>query len=48
MVYGGPADEQIQLNEESVYAGKRMDRNNPAARRRWGNAARFGSARMNG
>ncbi len=31
MVYGGPADEQIQLNEESIYAGKRMDRNNPAA-----------------
>jgi alpha-L-fucosidase 2 len=33
MVYGGPADEQIQLNEESIYAGKRMDRNNPAARK---------------
>ena len=32
MVYGGTADEQIQLNEESIYAGKRMDRNNPAAR----------------
>ena len=33
MVYGGPADEQIQLNEESIYAGKRMDRNNPGARK---------------
>ena len=32
MVFGGTADEQIQLNEESIYAGKRMDRNNPAAR----------------
>ncbi len=32
MVYGGPADEQIQLNEESIFAGKRMDRNNSAAR----------------
>ncbi len=32
MVYGGAADEQIQLNEESIFAGKRMDRNNPAAR----------------
>jgi alpha-L-fucosidase 2 len=31
MVYGGIADEQIQLNEESIYAGKRMDRINPAA-----------------
>ena len=32
MVYGGTVDEQIQLNEESIYAGKRMDRNNPAAK----------------
>lgn len=32
MVYGGAADEQIQLNEESIFAGKRMDRVNPAAR----------------
>jgi len=32
MVYGGIVDEQIQLNEESIYAGKRMDRVNPAAK----------------
>ena len=32
MVFGGTADEQIQLNEESIYAGKRIDRDNPAAR----------------
>jgi alpha-L-fucosidase 2 len=32
MVYGGPGDEQIQLNEESIYAGKRLDRVNPEAR----------------
>ena len=32
MMYGGVADEQIQLNEESIYAGKRMDRVNPDAR----------------
>jgi alpha-L-fucosidase 2 len=32
MVYGGVADEQIQLNEESIFAGERMDRDNPGAR----------------
>jgi alpha-L-fucosidase 2 len=32
MVYGGITDEQVQLNEESIYAGKRMDRVNPGAR----------------
>ena len=32
MLYGGIVDEQIQLNEESIYAGKRMDRVNPGAR----------------
>jgi alpha-L-fucosidase 2 len=32
MVYGGIADEQIQLNEESIFAGERMDRDNPGAR----------------
>ncbi len=32
MVYGGTVDEQIQLNEESIFAGKAMDRVNPGAR----------------
>ena len=32
MVYGGAVDEQIQLNEESIFAGKAMDRVNPGAR----------------
>ncbi len=32
MVYGGIVDEQIQLNEESIFAGKAMDRVNPGAR----------------
>jgi alpha-L-fucosidase 2 len=32
MLFGGIVDEQIQLNEESIYAGERMDRDNPGAR----------------
>ena len=32
MVYGGIVDEQIQLNEESIFAGKRLDRVNPGAK----------------
>jgi len=32
MVYGGVVDEQIKLNEESIFAGKAMDRVNPGAR----------------
>jgi alpha-L-fucosidase 2 len=32
MVDGGMVDDQVQLNEESVYAGERMDRVNPGAR----------------
>ncbi len=32
MVFGGTADELIQLNEESIFAGKRMNRVNPGAR----------------
>ena len=57
MVYGGPADEQIQLNEESIYAGKRMDRQQswrtqkhscyspPAARRQGQRSGRTGGRR---
>lgn len=32
MVYGDPAKEHLQLNEETIYAGKQMDRDNPKAR----------------
>lgn len=32
MVFGGTDAERIQLNEESVWAGRRMDDNNPGAR----------------
>ena len=32
MVFGGIAEEHLQLNEETLYAEKRMDRVNPAAR----------------
>src|SRR3954447_16750786 len=32
MVFGGAATEHLQLNEESIYAGKQMDRVNPDAR----------------
>jgi alpha-L-fucosidase 2 len=30
MVFGGVANERIQLNEDTVWAGERRDRNNPA------------------
>jgi len=32
MVFGRVGEERIQLNEESVWAGRRMDDNNPGAR----------------
>ena len=32
MVFGGIATEHLQLNEETIYAGERMDRVNPEAR----------------
>jgi alpha-L-fucosidase 2 len=32
MVFGGIDTEHLQLNEETIYAGKRMDRVNPAAK----------------
>jgi alpha-L-fucosidase 2 len=32
MVFGGVAGEHLQLNEETIYAGKQMDRVNPEAR----------------
>jgi alpha-L-fucosidase 2 len=32
MVFGGVADERIQLNEDTVWAGEKRDRLNPAAR----------------
>jgi alpha-L-fucosidase 2 len=32
MVFGGVGEEHVQLNEETLYAGKRMDRVNPASR----------------
>ncbi len=31
MVFGNPAQERIQLNEESIWDGERRDRDNPAA-----------------
>ena len=31
MVFGGVAEERLQLNEDSVWAGQKMDRTNPAA-----------------
>ena len=31
MVFGGVADERLQLNEDSVWAGQKLDRLNPAA-----------------
>ena len=31
MVFGGPALDRVQLNEESIWAGERRDRNNPRA-----------------
>ncbi len=33
MVYGNPEHEIIQLNEESVWSGAHLDRNNPSARK---------------
>src|SRR5678815_618123 len=30
MVFGGMTNERIQLNEETVWAGEKRDRNNPA------------------
>jgi alpha-L-fucosidase 2 len=32
MVFGGIAEERIQLNEETVWSGKRIDANNPKSR----------------
>src|ERR1700750_431330 len=32
MIFGGTDQEHLQLNEETIYAGKRMDRVNPEAR----------------
>jgi alpha-L-fucosidase 2 len=32
MVFGGIEKEHVQLNEETIYAGKHIDRNNPEAR----------------
>lgn len=32
MVFGGVEEEHLQLNEETIFAGKRMDRVNPAAK----------------
>jgi alpha-L-fucosidase 2 len=32
MVFGGTASERIQLNEDTIWAGEKRDRNNPAAR----------------
>src|SRR5947209_7708041 len=32
MVFGGVDSEHLQLNEETIYAGKAMDRTNPEAR----------------
>src|SRR5262245_37233204 len=32
MVFGGVGVDRLQLNEESIYAGKQMDRVNPEAR----------------
>src|SRR5882724_11685565 len=29
MVFGGPATEHLQLNEDTVWAGEKRDRNNP-------------------
>src|SRR5689334_615285 len=31
MIFGGPASEQIQLNEDTLYAGSPYDPNNPEA-----------------
>ncbi|NMC37701.1 MAG: glycoside hydrolase family 95 protein [Bacteroidales bacterium] len=31
MIFGDPADECIQINEESIWAGSRINNNNPAA-----------------
>ena len=31
MVFGGVSDERLQLNEDSVWAGQKLDRINPAA-----------------
>lgn len=31
MVFGGPVHEQIQLNEESIWAGSKINNNNPDA-----------------
>jgi alpha-L-fucosidase 2 len=33
MVFGGVAEEHIQLNEETIWSGERRDRMNPAARK---------------
>src|SRR6266404_5571943 len=30
MVFGGPLSERIQLNEDTIWAGEKRDRNNPA------------------
>ncbi|MGH9664682.1 MAG: glycoside hydrolase N-terminal domain-containing protein, partial [Bryobacteraceae bacterium] len=32
MLFGGVAEEHLQLNEDTVWAGEKRDRNNPAAR----------------
>ena len=31
MVFGGVAQERLQLNEDSIWAGQKLDRINPAA-----------------
>jgi alpha-L-fucosidase 2 len=31
MIFGGPANEQLQLNEDTLYAGSPYDPNNPEA-----------------
>src|ERR1044072_4793189 len=31
MIFGGPASEQLQLNEDTLYAGSPYDPNNPEA-----------------
>ncbi|MGH7247017.1 MAG: glycoside hydrolase family 95 protein, partial [Pseudomonadota bacterium] len=33
MVFGGVAEEHLQLNEDTVWAGEKRDRNNPAGRK---------------
>ena len=44
MIFGGPASEQLQLNEDTLYAGSPYNPNNPEALKALPEARRAGAA----